>query len=88
MSEDPATEGFATAPGVTLQDSLAALGMSQAELAERAGISAKTLNLIIKGSEPVTHATALALEKVLHVPAGFWLKLESNHREHLIRRKP
>jgi HTH-type transcriptional regulator/antitoxin HigA len=85
MIDSPLIEDFATAPGVTLQDSLDALGMSQAELAERAGISDKTINRIIKGIDPLTHATALALEKVLQVPAGFWLKLESNYREHLAR---
>jgi addiction module HigA family antidote len=85
MSENTAIEDFATPPGVTLQDSLDALGMSQTELAERVGISDKTINRIIKGIDPVTHATALALEKVLQVPAGFWLKLESNYREHLAR---
>jgi HTH-type transcriptional regulator/antitoxin HigA len=85
MSENTAIEDFATPPGVTLQDSLDALGMSQTELAERAGISDKTINRIIKGIDPVTYATALALEKVLQVPAGFWLKLESNYREHAAR---
>lgn len=85
MSDNTAIEDFATAPGVTLQDSLDALRMSQAELAERAGISDKTINRIIKGTDPVTHTTALALEKVLQVPASFWLKLESNYREHLAR---
>ncbi len=85
MSDKSPIEDFATAPGVTLQDSLDALGMSQAELAERTGISDKTINRIIKGTDPLTHTTALALEKVLQVPAGFWLKLESNYREHLAR---
>jgi addiction module HigA family antidote len=85
MSENIPIEDFATAPRLTLQDSLDALGMSQTELAERAGISEKTINRIIKGIDPVSHTTALALEKVLQVPAGFWLKLESNYREHLAR---
>jgi HTH-type transcriptional regulator/antitoxin HigA len=85
MSEHTTIEDFATAPGVTLQDSLDALGMSQAELAERTGLSDKTINRIIKGIDPVTHSTALALEKVLKVPAAFWLKLESNFREHIAR---
>jgi addiction module HigA family antidote len=78
-------EDFASAPGMTLRDSLEALGMTQAELAERTGISDKTINRIIKGIDPVSHSTALALEKVLQVPAGFWLKLESNYREHMAR---
>lgn len=85
MNERTPIENFATAPGVTLQDSLDALGMSQAELAERTGLSDKTINRITKGIDPLTHTTALALEKVLQVPAGFWLKLESNYREHVAR---
>lgn len=85
MSDKTSIEDFATAPGVTLQDSLDALGMSQAELAGRTGLSDKTINRIIKGIDPLSHTTALALEKVLQVPAGFWLKLESNYREHLAR---
>lgn len=85
MNDPTPIEDFASAPGVTLRDSLEALGMTQAELAERAGISDKTINRIIKGIDPVTHITALALEKVLQVPASFWLKMESNYREHLAR---
>lgn len=87
MSNAPVIEDFATAPGVTLQDSLNALGMSQSELAERTGISQKTINQIIKAEEPLTHRTALALEKVLRVPAHFWLKMESQYREHLARKE-
>ncbi len=78
-------EDFATSPGETLQDTIDTLGMSQVELAERAGLDKKTINQIIKGIEPVTHKTALALEKVLSVPARFWLNLEANYREHLAR---
>lgn len=78
-------EDFATSPGETLQDSIHSLGMSQIELAERTGLDKKTINQIIKGAEPLTHKTALALEKVLSVPARFWLNLEANYREHLAR---
>ncbi len=78
-------EDFATSPGETLQDTIDSLGMSQVELAERAGLDKKTINQIIKGIEPVSHKTALALEKVLSVPARFWLNLEANYREHLAR---
>lgn len=87
MSEPstPPIENFATAPGVTLKDSIDALGMTQAELADRTGLSRKTINQIITGKEPVTNHTALALEKVLRVPAYVWLNLETAYREHLAR---
>lgn len=76
---------FATAPGETLLETIDALGMNQVELSQRTGLSKKTINLIIKGSEPITQETALALEKVLRVPAHFWLNLDSRYREHIAR---
>ena len=76
---------FATAPGETLLETIDALGMNQVELAQRTGLSKKTVNLIIKGNEPITQETALALEKVLRVPAHFWLNLDSRYREFLAR---
>jgi HTH-type transcriptional regulator/antitoxin HigA len=85
MATNTQIEDFATAPGETLLDSLEALGMSQVELAERIGLDKKTINLIINGTQPITHKTALALEKVLRVPARFWLNLEAGYREHLAR---
>lgn len=76
-------EDFAAAPGETLRESIEALGMPQVELADRTGLDKKTINLIIKGVEPLTHNTALALEKVLRVPARFWINLEAQYRAHL-----
>lgn len=76
---------YATAPGETLLETIDALGMNQVELAQRTGLSKKTINLIIKGNEPITQETALSLEKVLRVPAHFWLNLDSRYRESLAR---
>ena len=84
MSAHTPIEDFATAPGVTLQDSMDALGMSRAELAERAGINEVAVSRIIDGVEPISDAIARKLERILLVPAGFWLKLESNHRESVV----
>lgn len=87
MATNPPIEDFATSPGETLHDSIQALGMSQVELAERTGLDKKTINQIIKGVEPISHRTALALEKVLRVPAHFWLNMEASYREHLTRQE-
>lgn len=71
---------YVSPPGETLLDTLEAIGMSQADLAERAGRPKKTINEIIKGKAAITPETALQLERVLGVPSGFW-----NQREHLYR---
>jgi addiction module HigA family antidote len=73
-------------PGATLGETLAALGMSQSELACRTGRPKKTINEIIKGKASITAETALQLEKVLGVPASFWTNRERLYREYLARR--
>jgi len=74
---------YAIPPGETLRETLEALGMTQKQLARRTGISEKTISEIINAKAPITPRTALHLEKVVNVPAGFWNKLESNYRERL-----
>jgi HTH-type transcriptional regulator/antitoxin HigA len=76
-----------TRPGVTLQETLDALGMTQSELARRMGRPVKTINEIVKGRAAITPETAFQLERVLNVAAGFWNRLEANYRDWLVRRK-
>src|SRR4030043_2423305 len=76
---------YAVPPGETLLETIEAIGMSQAELAERTGRPKKTINEIIKGKAAITSETALQLERVLRVPAGFWNNLERNYQETLAR---
>lgn len=70
-------------PGDTIQETIDNLGMNQNELAERLGKNIKNVNQIIKGKEPITSDTAIALEKVLGVPADFWLERERQYRREL-----
>ena len=72
-------------PGETLEELLEERGMSQAELAERTGRPKKTINEIIQGKATITVETALQLERVLGVPASFWLAREQQYREWLAR---
>lgn len=76
---------FAVPPGATLQETIDQLGIDQRELAERTGLTTKTLNQIIKGKAPLTQQTALLLERVTNVPARIWNNLEAEYREQLAR---
>ena len=76
---------FAVPPGATLQETIDELGIDQRELAERTGLTTKTLNLIIKGKAPLTQQTAMLLERVTNVPARIWNNLESEFREQVAR---
>lgn len=70
-------------PGDTIQEHIDFIGMSQAELAERMGRPKEKINDIIKGREPISTATAFQLEKVLGIPASFWLNREKTYRTEL-----
>lgn len=76
---------FAVAPGETLKEVLEDVGMSQAELATRTGLSPKHVNQVIQGHVGLTPDMAARLEPVVGVPARIWNSLESNYRDRLIR---
>src|SRR5665648_35153 len=67
-------------PGDTIQETIDTIGMSQAELAERIGRPKEKLNDIIKGREPITIKTAVMLERVLGIPASFWIEREREYQ--------
>lgn len=67
-------------PGETVAETLEALGMTQAELARRAGRPVQVMNEIIQGKKEITPETALEFEQVLGVPAHIWLGLEADYR--------
>ena len=90
MSSPPAHQyepDYAVAPGETLREQLDAINLSQAELASRSGLSAKHVNQIMQGIAPITHETALVLERVTGLPARLWNRLEADYRETLLRKR-
>lgn len=70
-------------PGDTLLETIEAMGMSQAELAARMRVTEKHVSAVINGKSPISEGTALKLERVLGVDAGFWKNLEHHYRRHL-----
>ncbi|MBW8009688.1 MAG: HigA family addiction module antidote protein [Chloroflexi bacterium] len=74
-------------PGDTLLETLETIGMSQAELARRTGRPNKTINEIIKGKAAITPETALQLERVLGIPASFWINRERLYRTSIARKE-
>ncbi len=76
---------YVSPPGETLIDALEERGMRQKELAERMNRPEKTINEIVKGKNAITPETALQLEKVLGIPANFWIQREAHYQEFLAR---
>ncbi len=68
-----------THPGeMLIEEFLRPLGISQAAFAIRLGVSFPRLNEIVRGKRGVTADTALRLERVLGMPADFWLGLQQD----------
>ena len=67
-------------PGEFLEEEIAALGMTQQELAIRTGRPLQVINEIIKGKKAITEDTALELERVLNIPAHVWINLEGEYQ--------
>jgi len=74
------TSKFNHYPRTFVEDELLRLGMPQIELSKRTGISAKTINSIVKGTAPISPETALSFEMVLKKSASEWLKLEAEYQ--------
>lgn len=74
-------------PGEIILDHMEANSMNQKELALQLGLSKEHLNKIIKGYKAITIDIAMALESVLGMSSNFWLNLEINYQENLIRKK-
>ena len=71
---------FAPRPGRILQRELDEHSISQAQLAARTGLSTKHINLVIKGTAPLSPDVAVTLEQVLGTPAETWLRLETAYQ--------
>ena len=76
-----------TYPGDTIEETIEALGMSKAELAERLGRTPKFINDLLKGEASITQELAIKLEYVLGVPAKGWLALERKYQDDLLEIK-
>lgn len=72
-------------PGDTLRDLMEERDLTQAELSRRLGRPTQAVNEILAGKKEITEDTAIELERVLQVPAHFWLNREAQYREYLAR---
>lgn len=74
---------YLVTPGEVLAEYLDELRMTQAELADRTGLTQKNINKIMKTKAPITPGVALKLERTLGRPAHFWSNLERHYQDDL-----
>lgn len=66
-------------PGETIADVLENRGITQNELALRAGVTAAYVNKVIKGEKDISAKFAMGLEYALGVHKSFWLNLQADY---------
>ena len=71
-------------PGETISDLLEERGMTQKELAQRAGVSEAFLSDVIHGKKDISRGLARGLEYAFGVPVSFWLNLQANYDAELL----
>lgn len=76
---DPRLNGVAP-PGQFMRRLLHTRNISQVQLAQRTGLSTKTVSQIALGMAPLTPDTAVRLERALGRPSGEWLTLEAAYQ--------
>ncbi len=78
---------YAVAPGVSLAETLGAIGISQADLARRGGLSPKHVSQIVSGDASISADIAVRLERVTGVPSRMWNALEAQYRTQIKRQE-
>ena len=69
----------ATHPGELIKDELKERGMTQKKLAEETGIKPSVLSETINGKRSISLNVAVALEKVLDIPADMWMNMQTQY---------
>lgn len=84
---EPLQPDWISLPGETVEDLLEERRWTQAELAERTGLTRKHINDLLRGRAHISADTASRLDKVLGGTAQFWLTREAQYRAALERRQ-
>ncbi len=78
---------YAIHPGETLREKLEEIGMSPKEFAVRTGKPEKTISAILNVKSSITPEMSVLFERVLGIPASFWIKKQSYYNEFLARKE-
>jgi HTH-type transcriptional regulator/antitoxin HigA len=84
---EPLGHDYGVKPGELIRFELSARGLTQADLATRAGISAKHLNQVIQDAVPLSAETALRLERALGIPAAILTQADAVNQANKQRTK-
>jgi len=78
---------YAIHPGITLREKLEELKITPKEFAIRTGKPIKTISNVLNEKSSLTPEMAVQFEKVLNIPASFWMAKQANYNEYIAREK-
>lgn len=78
---------IAIPPSETLLEILETKNMTRKELADLTNLPIKTITKIFSAEAEITQEIAMQFEKILGVPASFWMNLQANYNETVARIK-
>ena len=79
MNKEMLTPFVATHPGEMIKDELKERKMTQKQLSALTDIKASVLSETINGKRSVSLNVAVALEKVLGIPADVWMNMQTQY---------
>ena len=80
IREDSLKRDWISPPGHTIADLLEERNWTQAQLADRLGVSRKHVSELMTGKATISESNAIKLARVLGSTVGFWLNRESGYR--------
>jgi HTH-type transcriptional regulator/antitoxin HigA len=66
-------------PSEIVKDEMEARNVKQVDLVKVSGFNKSFISLFLKGERSITIPFALSLEKVLNIPAEFWVRLQKQY---------
>ena len=80
IREDSLKRDWISPPGHTIADLLEERNWTQAQLADRLGVSRKHVSELMTGKATISESNAIKLARVLGSTVGFWLNREAGYR--------
>lgn len=66
-------------PSETILEEMEAQNLKQIDLVKATGYNKSHISLLLKGERNITIQIAMGLEKILQIPAEFWIRLQKNY---------
>ena len=79
------TPDYAVSPAEMVKYEMGARGITEQELVSRTGVSVECIDKLLHGMSAISPAMAIAIEGAVGMSAQYWLNLQANYQEVVVR---